>query len=418
MKTSSVLLDFSLLRENPRFRTVFIARTLSVLSLGMLTVAVPVQVQDLTDSPLQVGGVAALGGASTFVGLLLGGVLADRMDRRRLILSARLACGLGLVALAANGFAPSPALWAIYLLAVWDGVFGAVGMTALMAAIPALVGRDNLAAAGGLSMLAVRLGGVVSPAIGGLLIVWGGVGWNYAVAATGVLLTLIPLARLPAMVPQEQGKASPIRALAAGIGYLRDNRLVGAVVMVGSLVSLAGGVRVLFPALAEALGGQGPSAVGLMFSAVSLGAVAGALTSGWSARLERPGVALLLSAAGAFTALGLAAGGGGLTAVLGGLVTYGYLGTVASLLQFTLVQRHTPDHLLGRVNSLWTAQTICGDSLGALGLGGLARALGAPAALAVFAAAALAAGGTMAAGFGSLRRAGPIRVEEGAAVPG
>jgi ENTS family enterobactin (siderophore) exporter len=148
-----------------------------------------------------------------------------------------------------------------------------------------------------------------------------------------------------------------------------------------------------------------------MFSAVSLGAVAGALTSGWTARLDRPGAALLLSAAGAFAALGLAASGGGLTMFLAGLAAYGYLGALASLLQFTLVQRHTPDHLLGRVNSLWTAQTICGDSLGALGLGGLGRVLGAPAGLAVFAAAALAAGGAMAAAFGSLRQAAPLRVE-------
>jgi ENTS family enterobactin (siderophore) exporter len=411
VKAPSLLLDVSLLRDNPGFRTVLVARTLSVLSLGLLSVAVPVQVQELTGSPLQVGAAAALGGAAAFAGLLLGGVLADRLDRRRLILFARLVCGLGLVALAANGLAPSPGLWVIYLLAVWDGFFGAVGMTALMAATPALVGRDNLAAAGGLNMLSVRLGGIVSPAAGGLLIAWGGVGWTYAVAAGGVMLTLFPLARLPAMVPQEAGRASPLRALAAGIGHLLDNRLVGAVVMVGSLVSLAGGVRVLFPAQAEALGGQGPAAVGLMFSAVSLGAVAGALTSGWTARLDRPGAALLLSAAGAFAALGLAASGGGLTMFLAGLAAYGYLGALASLLQFTLVQRHTPDHLLGRVNSLWTAQTICGDSLGALGLGGLGRVLGAPAGLAVFAAAALAAGGAMAAAFGSLRQAAPLRVE-------
>ncbi len=85
-----------------------------------------------------------------FIGLMLGGVLADRYDRRKLILFARGTCGLGFVALSLNAFAPAPSLWALYLLAAWDGFFGALGMTALMAVIPLLVGRENLAAAGGL----------------------------------------------------------------------------------------------------------------------------------------------------------------------------------------------------------------------------------------------------------------------------
>nr|WP_284468890.1 MFS transporter [Serratia symbiotica] len=198
MRKKSIFLDFSLLKSNRYFRAIFIARMLSVFALGMLAVGVPVQVQQMTGSTLQVGVAVMIEGVGTFVGLLWGGVLADRFDRRKLILFARGTCGIGFVLLSINAYASSPSLWVLYVLAAWGGFFGALGMTALMASIPNLVGRENLAAAGALSMLTVRLGAIISPALGGIIIVAGGVGLSFAVAAAGTLGTLIPLVRLPA----------------------------------------------------------------------------------------------------------------------------------------------------------------------------------------------------------------------------
>jgi len=93
---SKIMLDFSLLKTNANFRAIFIARLMSVLGIGMLNVAVPVQIYELTGSSLQVGFAVALDGMGMFVGLMLGGVLADRMDRKWLILASRfiLWCGV------------------------------------------------------------------------------------------------------------------------------------------------------------------------------------------------------------------------------------------------------------------------------------------------------------------------------------
>ncbi|RLM24498.1 MFS transporter [Brenneria alni] len=375
MAKSSILLDFSLLKNNAHFRAIFVARMLSVFALGMLAVGVPVQIQTMTGSTLQVGIAVALDGIGMFVGLILGGVLADRFDRRKLILFARGTCGLGFVALSINAFADTPSLIALYALAAWDGFFGALGMTALMAAIPLLVGRKNLPAAGALSMLTVRLGAIVSPALGGVIIVAGGVGWNFAVAAVGTLATLIPLMRLPAMKPEYQEPEHPLRALASGVKFVCAHSIVGSVVLIGMLVSIVGAMRVLFPALASDAYHAGPSAIGLMYSAVPLGAMMGAFTSGWVSRVQRPGRILLGCAIGAFlsvASLGLA---DNIIPALIALVCYGYLNAITSLLQFTLIQSHTPDHLLGRVNSLGTAQDVTGDSIGALGLGVMGKVL-------------------------------------------
>ena len=110
MKKPSIFVDFGLLGRNRDFRSVFIARTISLLGLGMLSVAVPMQIYALTGDTLHVGLAMALEGGGMFVGLLLGGVLADRHDRKKLILFARLVCGLGFVGLAANAWLPAPSV--------------------------------------------------------------------------------------------------------------------------------------------------------------------------------------------------------------------------------------------------------------------------------------------------------------------
>ena len=141
MNKPSHFIDLSLLKTHPAFRAVFIARFISIVALGMLAVAVPVQIQQLTQSPLLVGLAVTLAGAGMFIGLLTGGVLADRYERRRLILFARSTCGLGFVALCVNALLPAPSVIAVFVLGLWDGFFGAIGVTALLAATPALVGR-------------------------------------------------------------------------------------------------------------------------------------------------------------------------------------------------------------------------------------------------------------------------------------
>jgi ENTS family enterobactin (siderophore) exporter len=404
MPKSRFFIDFSLLRTNAHFRAIFMARSMSVFALGILMVAVPVQIHQLTGSTLQVAMAVALDAIGMFSGLIVGGVLADRHDRRRLILMARGLCGLGFLALALNGFAATPSVTALYLVALWDGFFGAVGITALMAVMPSIVGRQNLGAAGALSMLTVRFGSVLAPMVGGLLIASTGVSWNYLVAGIGTLATLLPLVRLPSMAPQGGEPQHPLRALKDGVMFLLEHRVVGAVVAVGTLQTLLSAVRVMFPALAQDGYGGGAFEIGLMYSAVPAGAMVGAFTSGWVGGLRRPGAVML----GCVLASSLAVATLGMTGnFVGGLVALallGYFGSIASLLQFLLVQGNTPDHMLGRVNSLWNAQDVVGDAAGAMGVGVLARALAPLMALFSLGTGAAVVALLMCAGFTTLRR--------------
>ncbi|NMH64002.1 enterobactin transporter EntS [Shewanella salipaludis] len=375
MKKHTIFVDVSLLKSNPYFRMVFIARLFSLLALGMLTVAVPLQVHSLTGSNFHVGIILALDGAGMLVGLLLGGVLADRYERRQLILTGRIACALGFSALAINCYFASPSLLALYLLSLWSGFFGAIGITALMAAIPLLVGRENLAKAGALSMLTVRIGTVVSPLIGGMIIAMADISWNYTAAAIGTFLTLIPLRRLPKMQAPKVAGESPLASFVGGLTFIYGNNLVCGVAAIGLLDAVSKGVRVLFPALAIGQFGGGAFELGLLFSAVPLGASLFAFTSGRMSELKRPGLTMILSSMLAFATLGLLSIASQLWAALLILGLYGYFGAISALLQYTLIQGHTPTPLLGRSNSLWTAQNVAGDSLGALVVGSLNKLL-------------------------------------------
>lgn len=133
-----------------------------------------------------------------------------------------------------------------------------------------------------------------------------------------------------------------------------------------------------------------------MYSAVPLGAMIGAFTSGWVSGVRRPGKILLGCATGAFLAVASLGLFSHLLPALLALVCYGYFNAITSLLQFTLIQSHTPDHLLGRVNSLGTAQDVTGDSVGALILGLMGKLLTPATSILAFGAAAALLGGVIA----------------------
>ncbi len=127
MNRQSRLLNLSLLKTHPAFRAVFIARFISILSLGLLGVAIPVQIQMMTHST-PAG--RAVGDADRGVDVCWsdgGGVLADRYERKRLILLARGTCGVGFVGLCLNALLPEPSLAAIYLLGDLGRVLRLVG---------------------------------------------------------------------------------------------------------------------------------------------------------------------------------------------------------------------------------------------------------------------------------------------------
>ncbi|MFI6497351.1 enterobactin transporter EntS [Nonomuraea typhae] len=379
-----IALDPAPLRVSRPFRLVFAARLASLFGIGLLMVAVPVQVYAMTGSAVHLGAVAATAGACVFAGSLAGGVLADRYDRRRVILAARIAAGAGFVLLAVNALLPDPPLWPIYALAAWDGLAGGVSATTLTALLPTLVGREHLPATGALLSLTADLSAMVSPAVGGVLIATWGVAANYAAAAAATALTAFSISRLPSCPAPGTGREPPLRATAAGLAFAVRHRTVRSVLAAGLATMLLSGPVVLLPALVDTRLGGGETVLGLLYSAPAIGAVAGSLTSGWIGAARRPGLALLAS----LLAMGLAVLATGLSPVpllaFLALTGYGAGRVLTDILRFTLLQRHTPDEIRGRVASLWQAQVVAAAAAGSIVAGVLAEAFSPATALIVY----------------------------------
>lgn len=379
-----IALDFSPLRRSRSFRLVFTARLTSLFGIGLLMVAVPVQVYGLTRSTVHLAAVATTAGVFVFAGTLAGGLLADRHDRRSVILTARSAAGIGFLLLAGNALLPEPMLWPIYALAAWDGLATGISASTLTALVPKLVEREDLPATGALLSLTADLSSMLSPALGGVLIAMWGVASNYVAAALATAFTVLGISRLPHFPASPSGRESPGRAMAAGLAFVLRHRTVRSVLIAGLGTMLLSGPVVLLPALVATRLGGGETTLGLLYSAPAVGAVLGSLTSGWIGQTRHTGLGLLA----AMLVMGLAILGTGLSAVpvaaFLALTGYGLGRVLTDILRFTLLQRHTPDEVRGRVSSLWQAQIVAAASVGSMVAGLLADAYGPATALVAY----------------------------------
>lgn len=384
-----VLLDLRPLRQSADFRRIFIARTISLLGIGMLTVSVPIQTYDISGSTFLVGLVSALGGVATIGGMLAGGILADRYDRRTLILLSRTMAGLTFAGLGINAMLPSPSVTAIAVLTVLNGAFGSISVAALLSVIPGLIPADQMIGVGALNALTVRLGAVLSPLLAGLIVATWSVSWNYWITTIGTVITILILSGLPrlpapAHEPPKTADGDPAPARESAVQFLRRDRLVGGVIAVGVIAMVGGGLLALIPAFVDERFSGDSRTTGLLYAAGAIGAVIASFTSGWLSYLRRPGLVLLTALAIGFVLQGAV----GLTTTIllavPLLIAFGAATTIQEVLRYNLIQTNTPAPLLGRVNSLWAAQEVAGLSVGALLAGAIGSFMAASTAVTVY----------------------------------
>ncbi|MDL5159534.1 enterobactin transporter EntS [Actinomycetospora termitidis] len=370
-----LMIDVSPLRSSAEFRLVFAARVVSLFGIALTTVGVPWQVYDMTRSSLHVSLAAALVGATTLVGTLAGGVVADRWDRRKIILVSRGAAAVVFGVLAVNAAVPNPQLWVLYVCVALNGAT-AVSQSALMAVTPAIVPREQLAAAGALVALSTQIGAVVGPSVAGLLIAGPGLAVNFGLCAVASAVTTTLLWFLPPLRPSGVITAHPLESLREGAGFVVRNRVVRGVLLVDVAAMLFALPHVLFPQVVVEVLEQGPQAAGLLYTAPAVGAMIAALTSGWTSTVRRTGRVLLIAVGlygAAIAAFGLSSS---LAWALPFLAIAGAADMVSEILRRALLADATPDHLQGRVSSVWLAQATVGPSAGGVEAGVASRLLG------------------------------------------
>ena len=379
MALQDLLIDTSPLRDSRPFRYAYAARTATVLVTGMLLVAASVQVYGLSSSSVAVATLNLLMALPMGVALIIGGVLADRIDRRKLMIWSRSIYVISTLIFLFNSLQPQPRLWPIYLAAIIGGAASGISIPAMMSSTPALVARDKLGAAAALSGLSMHLGSVIGPLLAGLLLESAGLSACYAVVLAGVVLTPLLLRALPPLPPLAHGSRSErglLGAFAEGVRYLLTTPLMRSLLLIDLAAVIFATPLALLPEWADRILGLGSQATAALYAAPAVGAVLAALGSGWLRRHPRPGRAVIhavLIWGVAIIALGLSPD---LPLSLLALAIMGAADTVSKMTRMTLLQQHTPNHLLGRMSSLWMTQSSLGTAAGNLQMGLVSGAFG------------------------------------------
>jgi MFS family permease len=358
-----LLIDTTPLRASRDFRLLWTGQAVSFAGSMITNAALPFQVFHETDSSLAVGllGVVQLVPLLGFS--LIGGALADSLDKRRLLLIVNVAALGCSAALALNASLDNPQVWVLFVLGALSSAIFAIGHPVTRSMLPLLLPPEQRPAAFALQATYGSFGMMVGPAIGGLLIDVFGLTTAYTVDLFTYGLALLAFSGLAPFPPAPEAARASRDSVMQGIRFLRGHSVIMSVFAIDLLAMVFGMPRALFPALTERLGG-GPTMYGLLWSAVALGAFVATIASGWTNRIHHHGRAVLYCVA----VWGLSIAVVGLTVepviALAALALAGAADMISGIYRSTIAADVTPDDLRGRVSGVEFAVYAGGPVLG------------------------------------------------------
>ena len=385
----TLLPDLTPLRTSPSYRRLWVGFALAGIGSQMATVAIGLQVFELTGSSAAVGLVGLFALVPLVAFGLYGGALADQLDRRTLALAAQLVAWVTSVLLALQAFLGNTDVWVLYaLVALFNGAF-AVMSPARSSIYPRILPREQLPAANALSVLAMNTSLTAGPLLAGVLI--GRFGFDAAYAFDAVittaalwgLLTLGPIRPEPGEGPRRTG----LRSVVDGFGFLRRSPNVRMTFVSDIYAMVLAQPRVLLPAAGTVILGGGATTVGNLYAAAAVGGIVAMALSGRLGSVRRQGLAILVSIVGwglGIAGLGVALllAGGPLTqqqafwAAMAGMFVAGAADSVSAVFRTTILQTAAPDNMRGRLQGVFIVVVAGGPRVGEIVGGAAAEVVG------------------------------------------
>lgn len=356
-------LDLSPLRELRDFRLLFTAGLVSNLGSMATFVAMPYQVAELTGSYVAVGILGVLEVVPLVVFGLWGGLLADRIDRQRMVFVTEVVFVLLVCVLLVNALRPGGGeVWPVFVVSLLFAAVDGLQRPSLDAIIPRVVPPDRLASAGALVSLRGNIAHVGGPALGGLLIAVGGVQAAYLFDALTFVVSIVLLARV-ARVPSTREQAGrPVDELREAFRYVRTRRDILGTYLVDTLAMVFAFPYALFPFIAAEY--DAPWSLGLLYTSLAVGGLLATVTSGWASRVHHHGRAVI--AAAAVWGVAIASSGlvGDIWWVIAWLMVAGAADMVSGLFRSLIWNRTIPDELRGRMAGLELLSYAVGPQVG------------------------------------------------------
>jgi MFS family permease len=352
--------------RNRNYALLFWGQLISATGTQMQVVAIAWQVYLLTHSAVALGIIGLLQAIPRLLLSLVGGVFADRFDRRKLLLLIEAAMATSSVVLAVCTHFQVINIAIIYIVVLISASVSAFEFPTRQAIIPTLVPRSQLASAVSLSSVMMQLTFVIGAAFGGYTVAWLGVVntywldvFSYLVVIGSILLMVVP------RIPVEKRAQAGLGALIDGIHFLRSHPIILAVLSLDFFATFFGSPRALLPIYASDILHVGPTGLGILLAATSIGAVALAPFTGLISRIPRQGFGVVLAILGwgiCIVAFGIAPGPLWLSVFL--LAGAGAADMVSMILRGLIIQLTTPDEFRGRISSVNAMFVIGGPMLG------------------------------------------------------
>ena len=367
-----ILVDTTPLRESRDFRLLFTGQLVSVIGTQLTVVAIPYQVYSMTHSTLQVGAISLAQLIPFLIGALSAGPVGDAVDKRRIMIWTSAALMLTSGAMAVNAAVAHPSLVVLYVVSSLAAGLMGFANTARMAAVPSMVERRHFAAAAAMTQVVFQLGVIVGPALSGLLL---GIGLPlvYALDAASFVVATITSAMLRPIPPHEGARGlSPWQSTKEGLRYLRSRQVLQGVYLIDVNAMVFGMPRALFPAMAGSVFGGGTITLGFLYAAPGVGALIGAVTTGWVANLRRQGWAVIVAVCVWGAAIALFGLVDTLWVGLALLAVAGWADVISAVLRNTILQTTIPERFRSRMSSIQMAVVQGGPRLGDMESGAVA----------------------------------------------
>lgn len=335
-------------------------------------VAIPFQVKELTNSYLAVG----ISGLVELIPLIIfglyGGVLADSVDRKKMIWFTEAGAAILSTILLLNALSSEPKLYIIYIVAALFAAVNGLHTPSADAILPRVVGHNDIPSATALMSLRRQFGIIVGPTIGGILIASFSVSTAFAVDIATYIVSLALLIRVKRVPPSHEAEKPSLAALWEGVTYARSRQdLVGTYVIDLAAMFLAMPIA-LFPFWVDQV--DAPWALGLFYSAGTIGALVVTLTSGWTRTYRFHGRAFMWAAAGWGASIALAGVSNSVYLVLFFLAAAGASDMVSVLFRGAIWNQTIPDHLRGRLAGIELLSYTIGPLVGQLRAASMASA--------------------------------------------
>ena len=365
-------IDLTPLKKYPDFRNLWTAGLISYFGSMITYVALPFQLKELTGSYLAVGLLGVVEIVPLIIFGLYGGVLADSVDRKKMVWATEAGALILVLVLLGNSLLGSPTTLAIYLVAALFAVVDGLQRPSMDAMLPRLVSHGDLPAASALLSLRWQLGVIVGPTIGGIIFSTMSVSAGYVVDIATYLLSLFFLARVGSIARSKEAEKPSLAALLDGVKYaFRRQDLLGTYIIDLAAMTLAMPMA-LYPFWADEL--NAPWALGMFYAAITVGSVIVTLTSGWTRTYRFHGRAVILAAMGWGLAIAAAGMSNSLILVLLFLTIAGASDMVSALFRGNIWNQTIPDTLRGRLAGIELLSYSVGPLAGQLRAASMAAA--------------------------------------------